>query len=618
MSTDAWGIVDGYEDSAETWHDTPTETRAALRAAMGGDAHGPPPGDDDGLLVVRAGQSVAMASPGALRLEDGTQLRVAGALPRDMPPGYHEFRAEGCERVTRVICSPGRCVLPSARYAWGWAAQLYAVRSENSWGIGDFGDLRRLADWSSTLGAGLLQVNPLPACAPVISQQASPYYPTTRRFRNPLYLCIEELPGASLLGERLEALAAQGRALNAERRIDRDAVFRLKHQALELLWDRFAGDAAFEQYRGEQGLALRQFAIYCTLAEAHGGDWRRWPAEYRDPAQAAVLRWAEEHARRVGYHEWLQWLLDEQLAHASADLPIVQDLPIGVDPGGADAWAWQDLLATGCTVGAPPDMYNTLGQDWGLPPLVPHRLRAAGYEPIVQTLRASLRHAGGLRIDHVMGLFRLFWIPHGFGPARGTFVRYRADELLAIVALESHRAGAYVVGEDLGTVEDGVREQLTEHNILGYRLLWFEDDPPAQYPELVMVAATTHDLPTIAGLWSGRDLAMQQALGLEPNAAGVESIRSRLAEMTGLPAAAPATTVVEAAYRLLGEAPSRFVMAMLEDALAVEERANMPGTVDQWPNWSLALPGGLEALRSSLLAQAIAQALDRGTPRRRR
>jgi 4-alpha-glucanotransferase len=255
-------------------------------------------------------------------------------------------------------------------------------------------------------------------------------------------------------------------------------------------------------------------------------------------------------------------------------------------------------------------MYNTQGQDWGLPPFIPHKLRECGYQPVVKTLRAVLRHAGALRIDHVMGLFRLFWIPHGMGPRHGAFVRYKADELLAIVALESHRAGAFVVGEDLGTVEMGVREQLAERNVLSYRLLWFETTPPREYPQLAMVAVTTHDLPTIAGLWSGEDLAAQERIGLKPSAAAMQQIKDRLAQGGGLPGDTPTEKVIERAYMLLAESPSLIVAATLEDALAVPERTNMPGTVEQWPNWSIPLPGGLEALEASPLAARIAAVLN--------
>jgi 4-alpha-glucanotransferase len=310
----------------------------------------------------------------------------------------------------------------------------------------------------------------------------------------------------------------------------------------------------------------------------------------------------------------VQWLLDVQLARAAAELPVMQDLPIGVDPDGADAWAWQDVLATDVTVGAPPDKYNALGQDWGLPPFIPHKLRAAAYEPFRQTVRATLRHAGGLRIDHVMGLFRLYWIPQGMDPSLGAYVRYPADELLAIVALESQRARALVVGEDLGTVEEGVQERLAAHRLLSYRLLWFETDPPARYPELALAAVTTHDLPTIAGLWAGADLRIQRQLGLRPNEEGLREIRKRLRAMAGLAEDAAIEEVVVGAHQLLSRAPSVVVTATLEDALAVEERPNMPSTTTEWPNWSLALPASLEDLETQRLARAVADALRRRRP----
>ncbi|HEX4147584.1 MAG TPA: 4-alpha-glucanotransferase, partial [Pirellulales bacterium] len=349
----------------------------------------------------------------------------------------------------------------------------------------------------------------------------------------------------------------------------------------------------------------------CVLNEQLGPDWHVWPAEYRRCDSPAIAAWASAHRDRIRFHQWLQWLIDGQLARASAEIPVMHDLPIGVDPGGADAWVWQDTLAQGCSVGAPPDIYNSQGQDWGLPPFIPHKLRECGYEPIVKTLRGVLRHAGALRIDHVMGLFRLFWVPHGMGPRQGTFVRYRADELLAILALESHRAGAFVVGEDLGTVEMGVREQLAERQILSYRLLWFENTPPREYPRLAMVAVTTHDLPTIAGLWTGTDFAAQQAIGLDPSAAATQEIKDRLVHRGGVAPAAPTEQVIERAYAALAESPSLIVSATLEDALAVEQRTNMPGTTEQWPNWSIPLPGGLDALEQSLLPRRIAAALGR-------
>jgi 4-alpha-glucanotransferase len=292
-------------------------------------------------------------------------------------------------------------------------------------------------------------------------------------------------------------------------------------------------------------------------------------------------------------------------------MPVMQDLPIGFDAGGADGWAFQDVLAHGISVGAPPDEFNTKGQNWGLPPFVPDRLRAAGYEPFVQTIRACLRHSGGLRIDHVMGLFRLFWIPEGCHAREGAYVQGHPEDLLAIVALESQRARAVIVGEDLGTVEESTREQLAAHAILSYRLLWFEKMSPARYPEGALAAVTTHDLPTVAGLWSDYDLEVQHELGLAPNDAGTREIRSRVQRMARVPASAPNSEVVARVHETLAKAPSRILTATLDDAMAVEERPNMPATSDEWPNWRQALPEPIESLKTSRLAKRIARALRR-------
>ncbi|MCC6417514.1 MAG: 4-alpha-glucanotransferase, partial [Gemmataceae bacterium] len=521
---DAWGIVPEYRDALGTWHRTTRDARRRLIEAMGGDPEAADPADTDAVRVIRAGATPDIGGAAELRLEDGTTRPLRGRLPADLPTGYHDLLRAGGAR-TRLIVSPGRCHLPPGLRIWGWAAQLYAARSGRSWGMGDLGDLRELARWSAGLGAGIVLVNPLHAVSPILPQQASPYYPSSRRFRNPLYIRVEDVPGAAAAGAELDRLSAAGRALNAERIIRRDAIFPLKMEALALLWSRFAGDAGFDRYRRELARPLEEFAAFAALAEHHGHGWHAWPEEHRHPDSAAVRRFAEDHADRVRFHAWLQWLLDEQLRRAAAATPVMQDLPIGVDPDGADAWAWQDELASGVAIGAPPDLYQADGQNWGLPPFVPHRLRAAGYEPFIQSIRATLRRAGGLRIDHVMGLFRLYWIPGGSGAADGAYVRYPADDLLAIVALESQRAGAFVVGEDLGTVEEGVREQLAASGVLSYRLVWFEDTPPAEYPAQALAAITTHDLPTVAGLWTRQDIRAQQERGLRPNAAGLEEIR---------------------------------------------------------------------------------------------
>src|SRR5947207_4078298 len=497
---DPWSIDDGYFDAMGAWRATSESTHRAIVVAMGCDPDAPPPAWP-AVFVVRAGATESIAASGDLAREDGTVITLDGRLPADLPLGYHELRGDAAT-TTRVIVVPPRCHLPDGFRIWGWAAQLYATRSRESWGIGDLADLRRLAHWSAGLGAGLILLNPLAAAAVTLPQQSSPYYSSTRRFRNPLYLRIEDVPGAAEAMPDLAALATAGRALNDERRIDRDRIFTLKMQALEALWRRFPGSTEFERFRRECP-GLHDFAVFCVLAEHHGSGWQRWPVEHRRPAAPGVRAFGEAHGDRVAFHEWLQWLIDRQLGAAGAELALMQDLPIGVDPDGADAWTWQDVLANGASVGAPPDRYVVAGQDWGLPPFVPHRLAGAGYEPFVHTVRAALRHAGGLRLDHVMGLFRLFWVPHGLRPADGAFVRYPADALLGIVALESVRAGAFIVGEDLGTVEEGVRERLAEQAILGYRVVWFEPNPPAHYPALALATVTTHDLPTIRGVWTG-------------------------------------------------------------------------------------------------------------------
>jgi 4-alpha-glucanotransferase len=478
--TDAWGIDDRYENASGQERTIPPATIEALRQRIG---DRPPPSATAVPVVARRGEPV----PGGVAdvvLEDGGELRVYRSWPPDLPFGYHRLRAADAGPERRLIVTPGRCHLPTRWRAWGWAVQLYAARSRASWGIGDLADLGRLNRWATEeLGAGFVLINPLDAVAPTVPQQPSPYFPASRRFRNPIYLRVEDVPGAELAAAEVEPAAAAGRALNDRREIDRDEVWRLKLGVLYAVWDRTAGGAGCERWWRAQGPALREFCTWCILSEQFGPRWRSWPGGYRHPRNAAVDRFAVDHADRVRFFAWLQWLVEQQLDNATAGLAVIQDLPIGVDPEGADAWAWQDLFAAEVTVGAPPDQFNVKGQDWGLPPFIPWRLQQAGYQPFIDTIRATIPHGGGLRIDHVMGLFRLWWIPAGADPAGGAYVRYPAGDLLDIVALESHRAGAVVVGEDLGTVEAGVRRAMAERALLSYRLLWFEEVEPAGWPE---------------------------------------------------------------------------------------------------------------------------------------
>jgi 4-alpha-glucanotransferase len=631
MAADAWGIESGYWDIGGTWHETSPETRRALRVAMGGMAEfDDPPPRSRPVWFVRQGTGPAVERPAEIILEDGTELRITRALPPDLPLGYHGLAPSDGGPLTRLIVTPARCHLPADLHTWGWMLQLYATRSRASWGIGDLGDLRRLGEWSASLGAGVLGINPLHAQLPFPGQDPSPYFPSSRRFVSELYVRLDDVPGFDPgnpeLAELAE-LAVTAASLNEERLIDRDRVWALKRAALERLWQRFDGDPAFDDYCDHQSIDLHRYASFCVLAEEYGARWPEWPAEHRRPDTPAVVRHALAHADRVRFHEWLQWLLDAQMARAGSTIPLLTDLAVGVDPGGADAWMWQDVLAPGVTVGSPPDAFNHRGQDWGFNPFVPWKLRATGYRPVVETLRAAMRHAGGVRVDHVMGLFRLYWIPPGASPSEGAYVRFPASELLDIVALESVRAKAWIAGEDLGTVEDHVRAALSDRGVLSYRLLWFEEGPPEGFPRQSLASCTTHDLPTVAGLWRRSDAEVQRRIGLLVDDEATDAVRRRLMAATGLEdtecgggdagveggeGEVPVHRVISGACGRLATSPSMVVTATLDDALGVEERPNMPGTIDEYPNWRLALPRPIDDFEDDDDVLALAETMRKG------
>jgi 4-alpha-glucanotransferase len=386
----------------------------------------------------------------------------------------------------------------------------------------------------------------------------------------------------------------------------------LKTDALERIWRASTDRTAFEAWREERGTALSHWATFVVLSEELGAGWQQWPEPFRDPNGPAAARVAAERADRISFHAWVQWCFDRQLRAASDPLMRIADMPVGVDPGGFDAWDWQEQMALDMSVGAPPDRFNAAGQSWGLPPFIPGRLRAAAYRPFIETIRAQLRHAGGLRIDHVLGLFRLWWIPSGQDPSRGAYVRSHTDELLEILALESHRAGAAVIGEDLGTVPRGVRGELRRRRLLSTRLALFERDRPSTYARHSFAGVTTHDLPTMAGIWSASDLADQAASGVRPDPEALGLLRSRLARAAGVAIDAPLDDVVTRLHVRMGASPSMLVAATLEDALRVEERPNLPGTGSaQRDNWSLALPAPLEDVVIDPQVVAMAEAMSR-------
>lgn len=604
---DEWGIQTRWINAHDEPVSVPEEVLASLRSIIGN-----PPDDLDerAPIVTRPGRRLELGA-GVVTCEDGSVREVDGTLSEDFPLGYHAIvpAGRGPAEARRLIVSPGKCWLPDGFRAWGFTVQLYSSLSRNSWGIGDLADLRSITRLSRDLGAGFVLVNPLFAVAPVVPVEASPYLPVTRRFRNPIYLAIDDVPGAT--GVDLDDLREQGRALNQRHVIDRDATWELKHAALRRIYDARDGDETeFELWRTRMGAALQDFSVWCVLAMTYGGDFRAWDDALRDPRSDDVAAFTQARAREVTFHAWMQWLLDRQLTEAAAGIALIQDLPIGVHGGGADAWAWTGQVAEGVAVGAPPDLYVPSGQNWGSPPLVPWRLRADGYQPFIESIRATIGGAGGIRIDHVMGLFRLWWIAPGNEPADGAYVRYPSADLLDIVALESHRANALVVGEDLGTVEDGVREALADHTMLSYRLVLFEEGDPEDFPVLAMAAVTTHDLPTMAGLWSGRD-ADEQLMYTKTAATTIVAARQTLrANALGEDASGELTDdeAVMTVHRKLARVPSALVSASLEDAVCAQRRPNMPGSTDR-DNWSIPLPVRIDELGDMTSLRALAKLL---------
>jgi 4-alpha-glucanotransferase len=496
-------------------------------------------------------------------------------------------------RLKRLPTSE-RCADPPAR-GWGWAVQLYALRSSASWGIGDLADLRRFARWSKRSGASLILLNPLGAQTPTLPYQPSPYYASTRRFRNVVYLRVEEVEGADDLAAELEAICQEAQGLNHQRLIDYDQVFQLKSKALAAIFRIAPQPDGLASWTRRQGRALRDFATFNALCEILGPAWRDWPARVRRPDGDGIEDARTTLSERVAFHEWLQFHLDRQLARAAREIGVITDVPVGFASDGFDAWRWQDYLAPGMRVGAPPDEFFRDGQDWGLPAFDPWKVQEAHWEPFVDAIRTATKHAAGIRLDHVMSLFRLFWIPEGETAAHGAYVRYPSATLLSILASESHRSGAFVIGEDLGLVEPSVRRNLRRIGSLSYRLLWFEGSETSEWPRDAAAAIGTHDLPTVAGIWTGSEPEHR-----------LHHLRDKLVKITGLPDETPPVDVAVAAYRELARGRPRIVLATLEDALGVHERPNVPGTTTEFPNWRLALPQSLERMEQADGAQRIA------------
>jgi 4-alpha-glucanotransferase len=570
-------------------------------------------------------------------VSDETLAAIVAAL-EDAPPLDESF-------------TPPDAVAPSpAQRSWGFAVQLYSLRSRDSWGHGDLRDLAELATWSARdLGAGFVLINPLHAAEPLPPVSASPYLPMSRRWVSPLYLRIEDIPEYKDLSyserKRLTLLSQPLReASRTAELIDRNAVWTAKREALEMLRKVPLSDTrqkSFEEFIARHGRALEDWAAWCALAEVHGPDYREWPEHLRDPRSAEAEVRRGDLAVQAEFHTWVQWLVASQAADAQEaarsagmSIGVIADLAIGAHPGGADAWAGQEFFARGFTVGAPPDAFNQRGQDWGLPPMHPRALAAAGYRPLADLVDANLTLGGGLRIDHVMGLSRLWWIPAGAAPTEGAYVYYDAQGMLGTLAAAAAASGSVVIGEDLGTVEPWLREALAARGVLGTQMLWFErgwsNEPlaPQWWRKNSLVTVSTHDLPPAAAFLSGSQVTDRVELGLLTRSEAEERaeadrtvddwIGALVSEGLLPPGRRPsADEFTVALYGYLAKTPAQLIGVNLAEAAGETRSQNMPGTCDEYPNWRLPLcgPDGtpilLEDLPASPRVRAVASAASR-------
>ncbi|MDB4877536.1 MAG: 4-alpha-glucanotransferase [Gemmatimonadetes bacterium] len=691
------GILPDYFDQSGTKHRTTDETRRALLAALGFDATTEEDAED-ALARLDAEASRELMPPvrvieignltherfdvrtprsrarGPWRLdietETGRQYRADGAwqgdallelaLPPDLPIGYHTVRLclndvsqEWIDEQTLIVVPP-RCVSPEEIIgpggAFGLIANLYTLRSDSNWGVGDFSDLATLGEWGGSAGADFAGVNPLHALLNR-GNDISPYSPVSRLFRNPLYVDVARVPEldqAPEVRERIMSpeLQAQLASLRESAEVKYEQVMGVKGIALDALhrvfWEGVRGsgnarDRAYAEYVAANEPALTRFATWMAIAEdqmrhpgnTHGCDWRDWPVGLRTPDSPAVRRFAETHETRVDFHRWLQFEADRQLGEAadrarSAGMRIglYQDLAIGTSPAGADAWSLPTLFARGASVGAPPDPLATNGQNWGLPPMNPRVLQRNRYRYFIDLVRSGFRHAGALRIDHVMGLFRLFWIPEGRPGSEGAYVEYPSNDLLGIIALESVRHNALVVGEDLGTVPDYVPPALAKWGVLSSKVLYFERDwnsggafkPADSYPRLALATANTHDLATLTGFWEGRDIDVRRSVGLiesdedarrahdERNTDRVALLRALSVEKIIPENSAPQTPAVlrAAVHAFLCRTPSQLVGLSVDDLAGEVESVNVPGVgPDKYPSWTRKMRVSLEVLAAS-------------------
>ncbi len=593
----ARGVQPSFFDAFDIERQIPDSTLSWLYEEFQKQADVPPP------LIASPGKWHPELH-GEIELGDGRRMHVEGILPVDAE-GYHVLHTtHGHTRL--VLCAPDRLATPQR--CFGWSVQLYDARTASSWGIGDYADLATLGRIAARSGAGFMLTCPLHAGNLGQHPMASPYSPSSREWLQVLYISID------LIRTNVDVsdLREQARALNANRIIDRGAVWALKHAALRRIWEGQGnqGGPDCDAWMAEHGENLRSFATFTALTEELGLPWQAWAPEYLHPEGPAVRAWAAEHADAVSFHAWLQFLCDKQLGRASRQgVDIVADIAVGFDGGGFDAWHWQDILVFDAEVGAPPDRHNRDGQRWGLPAFSPTGLISVDFDPFIRMVRSALRHAKGLRIDHVMQLWRLFWVPPKGGAAEGAYVRYPHDALLAIIRIEAARTHAWVVGEDMGTVPEYVRPTMLDIDMLGYRAACRV--PVSMFTVNTFGATGTHDHATIAGILCGTDPLDMQSAGKTVDWAGERARQLDLAREAGLPEEGPYTDAqvrqaIRARCLTVAESSSRVVVFNLEDAAEVRHRPNMPGTTETWPNWCLALPLPADEVLQGELAQAIA------------
>ncbi len=639
---DAHGVATFWHDIAGRRHEVPDSTLEAVLVGLGADPANPGAAAVPRLPALAAPWgAVDMADLPAgvgyrVELDDGgevagrTVAREGGVgLAGGLPPGVHRLVWDGGER--HVIVAPERCLLPhelGAARSFGVSAQLYSLRSRRPSPIGDFGDLRVAVDEAGRRGADLFGLSPLHALFMADAAARSPYSPSHRAFVNPLYLDV------AAAAERLR-LPAPAPLPDGPEILDYPPLADRKRAQLEDLFAAFearGGDARFTRFRVDAGSGLEKHARFEALHEASlARDPRRWafwtwPEGWRDPASAEVEAFAAAHADRVTFFAFLQWLADLQLAdaqatarHAGMRLGLYRDLAVGVNPAGSMAWATPRLTVRGLAVGAPPDPLGPDGQNWGLAPFAPTRLAELGYRPLLADLDANARHAGAMRIDHVLGFARQFWIPDGAPASAGTYVRFPFAVLARLCALVSHRRRCVVIGEDLGTVPEGFRDRLHAAGMLSCCVLWFEREGarfrrPDEYPQQALASVSTHDLPTVKGFLAGRDVTWRADLGDHDDAARADARAHRQSEMDAIQEALAAAglsgqPLPVALHRFLARSRADLALAQLEDLAEVLEQPNLPGTMDEHPNWQRRLPAPVEDIFANPSAEATLAAM---------